>query len=96
VDELIRVLIDRLVNKGMEITYIPAYVRDIANTIAVTGNAGTGALNQRLEMLGWDDVSLDEYTLELVTAVFEEDIEYKSPTWFERNVRYNGMEDPMD
>lgn len=95
-DELIRVLIDRLVNKGMEITSIPAYVRDIANTIAATGNIGLGVLNQRLEMLGWDDVSLDECTLDLVTAVFEDDMEYKSPTWFAQTFRSNSIEEPID
>lgn len=95
-DELIRILIDRLVNKGMEITAVPAYVRDLSNTIAVTGNLGAGALNQRLEMLGWDDFQLDEYTLELVTAMFEQDIEYKSPGWFVRTFTYDGSDDSID
>jgi hypothetical protein len=95
-DELIRALITRLVNKGMEITSIPAYVRDIANTIAVNGNESPGALNRRLEMLGWDDVGLDEYTLELVTAMFERDIEYKSPSWFTQTFSNNGIDDPID
>jgi hypothetical protein len=96
VDELIRILIDRLVNKGMEITAVPAYVRDLSNTIAITGNLGPDSLNQRLEMLGWDDFQLDEYTLELVTAMFEQDIEYKSPSWFARTFSYDGIDDPMD
>jgi len=95
-DKLIRVLIHRLVSKGVEVTSIPAYVRDIANTIATAGNAGPEALNRRLEILGWDDVDLDEYTLELVAAVFEDDIEYQPPTWFEETFRYNGIDDPMD
>ncbi len=95
-DELIRILIDRLVNKGMEITAVPGYVRDLANTLAVAGNLGPGALNQRLEMLGWDDFQLDEYTLELVTAMFEHDIEYKPPNWFARTFSYDGIDDPMN
>jgi len=96
VDELIRTLIDRLVNKGLEIIAVPAYVRDLANTIAVTGNLGAGALNQRLEMLGWNDFELDEYTLELVTAMFEKDIEYKSPEWFVRTFSHDGIGDSID
>ena len=95
-EELVRILIDRLVNKGMEITAVPAYVRDLANTIAVTGNIGAGALNQRLEMLGWNDFELDAYTLELVTAMFEHDIEYKSPSWFARTFSHDGSDDSID
>ena len=95
-DELVRVLINRLVNKGMEITSIPAYVRDIANTIAINGYLGPSALNQRLEALGWDDIEIDEYTLELVTAMFEPDIEYKSPSWIARTFTYKGIEDLID
>jgi len=36
-EQLIIVLIERLVWKGMEVTSIPAYTRDLANTIAVNG-----------------------------------------------------------
>lgn len=95
-DELIRVLINRLVNKGMEITSIPAYVRDIANTIAINGYLGPSALNRRLETLGWDDFKLDEYTLELVTAMFEPEIEYKPPSWFVSTFNPKGIEDLID
>ncbi len=95
-DELVRILINRLVNKGMEVTSIPAYVRDIANTIAVNGYLSPSALNQRLETLGWDDFKLDEYTLELVTAMFEPEIEYKPSSWFARTFTYNGIDDLID
>ena len=64
-DELIHILIERLLNKGLEITSIPAYVRDLANTIAVNGYSGPGELNRRLQTLGWDDLEIDEYTLEI-------------------------------
>jgi hypothetical protein len=96
VDELIKILINRLVNKGMEVTSIPAYVRDLANTMAEKGNLGPGALNRRLEMLGWDDFTLDEYTLELVTAMFEQDVEYKSPSWFARTFSSYSIDDSID
>jgi hypothetical protein len=96
VDELIRILIHRLVHKGMEITSIPAYVRDLANTIAVNGYSSPSELNRRLETLGWDDIEIDEYTLELVTAMFEPDIQYKPPSWFVSAFNSKGIEDLID
>jgi hypothetical protein len=85
-DTLIRILIERLINKGMEISTIPAYIRDLANTIAVQGYSGLGELNTRLQSLGWDDFELDEYTLELVAAIFEPDNACKPSHWFERTI----------
>jgi hypothetical protein len=95
-DELIKILINRLVNKGMEITSIPAYVRDLANIMAQTGNLGPGPLNQRLKMLGWNDFQLDEYTLELIDAMFGQDNEYKEPTWFVQTFIPQSTDDPID
>ena len=80
----------------MEITSIPAYVRDLANSIAVTGYMSTGELNRRLETLGWDDIEIDEYTLELVTAMFEPDIQYNPPSWFLNTFAHYGIDDFID
>ncbi len=84
-EDLIRVLINRLVTKGMEITTIPAYVRDLANTIAANGYSSLQELNRRLKSLGWDDFELDDHTLQLIIAGFEPDPAYKPPGWFDRN-----------
>jgi hypothetical protein len=72
-DQIIRVLIERLVGKGMEINNIPAYIRDLANTVSVNGYLSLQELNGRLEMLGWDDFELDDHTLQLIMANFETD-----------------------
>jgi hypothetical protein len=96
VDELIKILINRLVNKGVEITSIPSYVRDLANTIAVNGYSNPSELNRRLVTLGWNDIEIDEYTLELVTAMFEPDIQYKPPSWFVNTLTCKGSEDLID
>jgi hypothetical protein len=76
-DKLIKILIDRLVGKGMEISMIPAYVRDLANLIAMNRYSDLHELNRRLELLGWNDFEIDDYTLQLFTAVFEPSLEYK-------------------
>jgi len=83
-EQLIGILLRRLVGKGMEITTIPAYIRDLANTLAVNGYLSLGELNGRLQSLGWDDFELDDYTLQLITATFEPDPAYKPPHWFDQ------------
>jgi len=72
-DQIIRILIERLVGKGMEISNIPAYIRDLANSVSVNGYSSLQELNGRLEMLGWTDFELDDHTLQLIMANFETD-----------------------
>ena len=84
--QLIRLLIERLVQKGLELTSIPAYIRDLGNVIAAHGYAGVQDLNNRLRLLGWNDVELDDRTLELIIAVFELDFSYRPPHWFDEAI----------
>ncbi|MBA7708508.1 hypothetical protein ES703_117409 [subsurface metagenome] len=81
---LMKILIRRLVGKGMEISTIPAYIRDLANTMVAHGCPNLQELNRRLQSLGWDDFKLDDYTLQLIIATFEPDLAYKPPHWFDR------------
>ena len=78
-ERLTTILIQRMVRKGMEITTIPTYVRDLVNTLAVNGYLSLQELNGRLQSLGWDDFELDDYTLQLIIATFEPDLAYKPP-----------------
>ena len=83
-ERLTTILIQRMVRKGMEITTIPTYVRDLVNTLAVNGYLSLQELNGRLQSLGWDDFELDDYTLQLIIATFEPDLAYKPPHWFDQ------------
>ena len=85
-EELIRILIKRLVGKGMEISTIPAFTRDLANTMVANSYSSLQELNGRLKSLGWDDFELDDYTLQLIMAIFEPDLAYKPPHWFDRSL----------
>ena len=76
-DHIIRVLVDRLVGKGIAPGSIPAYVRDLFNTISTNTNLALNDLNRGMARLGWDEFELDDHTLQLITAVFETDNEYK-------------------
>ena len=83
-EQLIRILIKRLVGGGMEIWTVPAYIRDLANIIASNGYSSLQGLNRRLQSLGWEDFELDDYTLQLIIAIFEPVPAYKPPHWFDR------------
>ena len=83
-EALTGVLVRRLAGKGMEVSAIPAYVRDLANTMVAHGYSGLQELNRRLQSLGWDGFELDDCTLQLIIAIFEPDLVYKPPHWFDR------------
>ncbi len=83
-EQLITILMQRMARKGMEITAIPAYIRDLANTIVAHGCPNLQELNRRLQSLGWDDFKLDDYTLQLIIAIFEPELVYKPRPWFDR------------
>lgn len=83
-EQLIRILIRRLVGKGMEISTIPAFTRDLANTMVANSHSSLQELNRRLKSLGWNDFELDDYTLQLIIATFEPDLAYKPPHWFDQ------------
>jgi hypothetical protein len=59
----------------MEITSIPALIRNVANLIAVSPYISLSELNDRMHSLGWETIDLDEYTLELIIAVLESDFD---------------------
>ena len=76
-DHIIRILVDRLIEKGLPLEVIPAYIRDLFNTTSLRTNLDLSEMNRGMERLGWDEFELDDHTLQLVTAAFETDKEYK-------------------
>lgn len=82
-DLIIRVLIDRLTGKGMELSSIPAFIRNLANTMAVSPRMSLQELNSRLHMLGWSDIELDEYTFQLILTSFNDHRGYQPTALFE-------------
>ena len=71
-DEVIKVLIERLVGKGMKIDTIPAYVRDLSNTIEALSDSNLDELNRKMELLGWNEIHLDDHTLQLILVSLDE------------------------
>ena len=70
-DQILKILGERLVDKGIAPETIPAYIRDLFNTISMNRNLLLFEVNRGMERLGWDEFELDEHTFQLITAVFE-------------------------
>ena len=82
-DRLIRILIDRLAGKGLEVTSIPAFIRNLVNSIVGDPHMSLEDLNNHLQLLGWENVSLDNYTLSIILAVWDSDNSKKINNMFE-------------
>jgi len=82
-EQLIRILIELLASKGMEITAIPAFIRDVGTSIATNPTISLLELNSHLQLLGWGDVELDYYTFYLIIVTFEPDLACKPTYCFE-------------
>ena len=70
-DEITQVIQKRLVDKGTEISTIPAYIRDLSNIISAHYDLNLQNINTQLQLLGWDDFELDYHTLQLIIAFIE-------------------------
>jgi hypothetical protein len=62
------VLEDRLLHKGMKPSSIPAFIRNVLNTMEAQPLLSLDELNKRLHLLGWDDFELDCCTFQLIEA----------------------------
>jgi len=51
-EQLIRILIEVLVRKGMEITSIPAFIKNVANSIAANPSLSFEDLNDQFALVG--------------------------------------------
>jgi hypothetical protein len=92
-EQLIRILIGRLAGKGMEVTTIPAYLRNFAHTLLAHPHITLNDLNDQLKFLGWDDFELDNDTFYLILAVFEPDLASKPIPWPDQHLNHEGFED---
>lgn len=70
-------MIEALVSKGMEVTSIPAFIRNVANTLVENPTISLAELNGHLRMLGWYEFELDNNTFFLIMALFDPDLTRK-------------------
>ena len=70
-NQLTEILIGRLEKKGMESGEISGLIRDLTNAFLVNPHLDHLHLNDKLQLLGWNDFDLDYRTFEVAEACFE-------------------------
>ena len=68
-------LIQQLEKKGIEVLMIPRLIKDLENFFSDNPSMSLFNANNRLHLLGWNEVRLDYHTFQLAKAYWEnEDI----------------------
>lgn len=82
-EETVRALIERLALRGMPLSSIPSYIRNLANSVSADPYMTLNELNGIMESLGWNDFTLDDHTLHLIITLLAEhtDMEPGHPMW---------------
>jgi hypothetical protein len=62
------IMLRRLYRMGLPAEAVPGFMRNLRQLMADPQQMGLHQLNQRLQWLGWTDIELDEYTLQLIMA----------------------------
>jgi len=68
-----QILILELERKGIENRTIPRFIKDLSHSFLSDPSISLSEVNERLHLLGWQDIDLDYHTLQLAIASFERD-----------------------
>ena len=66
-----KILLERLENKGVESNIIPRFLKDLINLSLDDPFISLFQVNNRMHLLGWNEVKLDYHTYQLAKAYFE-------------------------
>ena len=69
--DLHQLLLDRLQQQGVNNDEAPALLRDLSKILESNPGIDPGAASSRLQMLGWNEVTLDYQSLQLALAWIE-------------------------
>ena len=65
-------LLSRLSRKGLIPAEVPRLVRDVLIIVSDAEGVTLSDINQRLEVLGWDQTIMDYFTFELIKSLTKE------------------------
>jgi len=67
-EDLKPLLIDRLKSQGMDPSLIPAFLKALMSIISSEPGIELAQVNQKLNLLGWDEVTIDYHSLQIAIA----------------------------
>ena len=67
-EDLKPLLIDRLKSQGMDPSLIPAFLKALTSIIASEPGIELAQVNQKLNLLGWNEVIIDYHSLQIAIA----------------------------
>ena len=67
-EDLKLLLIDRLKSQGMDPSLISIFLKNLTSIIASDPGIDPAQLNQKLNALGWNEVSIDYHSLQIALA----------------------------
>ena len=67
-EDLKPLLIDRLKSQGMDPSLIPAFLKALTGIISSKPGIELAQVNQKLNLLGWDEVTIDYHSLQIAIA----------------------------
>jgi hypothetical protein len=76
-EEIIDLLLFNLSKKGLSPAEIPRFVEDVLNIVGEGGDFTTRTINRKLETLGWTKAIIDQFILELIFTILENEGEYE-------------------
>ena len=73
-EDLKPLLIDRLKSQGMDPSLIPAFLKALTSIISSEPGIELSQVNQKLNLLGWDEVTIDYHSLQIAIACLEAEV----------------------
>ncbi len=63
-------LFNRLENNGIELSAVPGFLRNLANSLVINPMMNLAQIQRQLCYLGWNDFDLDYHTWQLAIEYF--------------------------
>jgi hypothetical protein len=60
------ILLQRLISKGLSRDMLPGFIRNLTRTLYSNPDITLRELNRKLDWLGWNQIEIDMYTLDLI------------------------------
>ena len=73
VSHIKKILIQRLGEKGVSLSTVPCFIKDLDNFFSDNPNMSHLQADEHLHYLGWNDFELDYHTLQFALACIEAD-----------------------